>query len=100
MGFAHACSSALPFTSRACVVPCMVLLLALPRGVRFDFAKQGAAGDASVRSGASTTQTYDITVSPGTPATTVQLYYTLEEMISLFDPTTPVRTVNLVYTCT
>ena len=78
----------------------MVLLLALPRGDRFDFAKQGAAGDASVRSGASTTQTYDITVSPGTPATTVQLYYTLEEMISLFDLTTPVRTVNLVYTCT
>lgn len=66
----------------------------------FDFAKQGAAGDASVRSGASTTQTYDITVSPGTPATTVQLYYTLEEMISLFDLTIPVRTVNLVYTCT
>ncbi len=43
---------------------------------------------------------YDVTVSPSTPATSLQLYYSLEQMVSVFDLMVSVRSIPLVYTCT
>jgi hypothetical protein len=68
---------------------------------RVEFQIQGNAYySTSVRSGSSTTQVYDVTVSPGTPATSLRLYYSLEQMVSVFDLMVPVRSIPLVYTCT